>query len=101
MITTIRNELVFCLKKTSLLSPLTWVSIHVQVLSTSEGKSKAGRETPNSPLPLDHLRRLFAEPLRVSIVDIDQSLLLLPAKWTADRHICSEEEVKSKPLCKF
>lgn len=67
---------------------LTRVSIHVQVLSTSEGKSEAGRNSAGSPLASDHLRWLFPEPLWVSVIDVDQSLLILSSKRTADGYIC-------------
>lgn len=73
---------------------LTWVSIHVQVLSTSEGKSEAGGNSPGRPLASDHLRRLFPEPFWVSIIDVDQSLLILPSKRAADCHICQRAKVK-------
>lgn len=67
---------------------LTWVPVHVQVFGTSEGKSKAGRDRPSSPLASDHLRRLLPEPVGVPVVDVDQSLLVLSPERTADGHIC-------------
>lgn len=68
-------------------APLTWVSVHVQVLGTSEGESEAGRNSPGGPLARDHLRRLFPESSRVSIEDVDQSLPVLPSKRTANSHV--------------
>lgn len=88
----------FSLRNINMAPPLTRVSIQVQVRRASEGKPKAGGDTPRSPLARDHLRRLFAEPLRVSVVDVDQPLLPLPSEWTADGYICPEEEAKSKPF---
>lgn len=72
---------------------LTGVSIHVQVLSTSEGKSEAGGNIPGSPLASDHLRWFFPEPSWVSIIDVDQSLLVLPSKRTADSHVCRGRKI--------
>lgn len=92
-----RNECLLLEQDTSAAS-LTGVSVHVQVPRTSEGKPKAGRDAPSGPLAPDHLRGLFAEPFRASVVDVHQPTLLLPSERTADRHICSEREVKSKTL---
>lgn len=67
---------------------LTWVSVQIQVFGASEGKSKAGRNLPGRPLASDHLRRLLPEPIGVSVVDVDQALLVLSPERTADGHIC-------------
>lgn len=76
--------------------PLTWVSVHVQVLGASEGKSKAGRNLASSPLASDHLRRLLPEPIGVPVVDVDQALLVLSPEWTADGNICQTAKQKMK-----
>lgn len=73
---------------------LTWVSVHVQVFGASEGESKAGGNLPGSPLASDHLRRLLPEPIGVSVVDVDQTLLVLSPERTADGHICQTAERK-------
>lgn len=71
---------------------LTWVPVPVQVFGTSQGKSKAGRDRPSGPLARDHLGRLLPEPVGVSVVDVDQSLLVLSPERTADGHICETVE---------
>lgn len=66
----------------------TRVSVHVQVFGTSEGEAKAGGNLPSSPLASDHLGRLLPEPVGVSVVNVDQALLVLSPERTADGHIC-------------
>lgn len=79
-----------------MLQSVTWVSILVQVLSASEGKPKTGRKCPGSPLAHDHLGWLFLQTFRVSIIDVDQSLLVLSSKRTAYSHVFQKESEEYK-----
>lgn len=79
------------LQNTLVLS-LTWVTIHVQVFSPSEGKSKTCGHSAWSPLASYDLRGRVPEPTSKSIVDENQSLLVISTEWTADGHVYQSEK---------